>query len=241
MFPILFALIAGLFTGLGALIIFIFKPTKAFMSVSIGFASGIMLTLAFTGLLHESMAISYKSAIIGFAFGALLILILDSLLPHIEFSILEKGIIDKKIFKTAMLVAIGMSLHNLPEGFAISASFYHLPAFGLFIAVAMALHNIPEGIAIALPIVSAGGSRKRALTISFLAGLSEPLGAVIGVLLLSSVLGLIPLTLAFAAGVMVYLTIDELLPMAQRYKHPHGMGFGVIAGCVVAILISTII
>jgi len=211
------------------------------MSASIGFASGIMLTLAFTGLLHESMTISYELAIIGFVLGALLILILDSLLPHIEFSILEKGIIDKKIFKTAMLIAIGIALHNIPEGFAISAGFYHLPAFGLFVAVAIALHNIPEGIAIALPIVSAGGSRKRAFIISFLAGLSEPLGAVIGVLLLSLALGLIPLALAFAAGVMVYLTVDELLPMAQRYKHPHGMGFGVIAGCVVAILISMII
>ncbi len=211
------------------------------MSASIGFASGIMLTLAFTGLLHESMEISYILAIIGFVLGALLILILDSLLPHMQFSILEKGIIDKKRFKTAMLIATGVALHNIPEGFAIAAGFYHLPAFGLFVAVAIALHNIPEGIAIALPIISAGGSRKKALTISFLSGLSEPLGAVIGVLLLSFALELIPIALAFAAGVMVYLTVDELLPMAQRYKHPHGMGFGVIAGCVVAILISTII
>ncbi len=241
MYPILLALIAGLCTGLGALIIFIFKPTRVFMSASIGFASGIMLTLAFTGLLHESMEISYILAIIGFVLGALLILILDSLLPHMQFSILEKGIIDKKRFKTAMLIATGVALHNIPEGFAIAAGFYHLPAFGLFVAVAIALHNIPEGIAIALPIISAGGSRKKALTISFLSGLSEPLGAVIGVLLLSFALELIPIALAFAAGVMVYLTVDELLPMAQRYKHPHGMGFGVIAGCVVAILISTII
>ena len=241
MFPILLALIAGFFTGLGALIIFIFKPTKIFMSASIGFASGIMLTLAFTGLLYKSMEISYILAIIGFVLGALIILILDSLLPHIEFSFLEKGIIDKKMFKTAMLIAIGMALHHVPEGFAVSAGFYHLPAFGLFVAVAIALHNIPEGITIALPIVSAGGSRKRALIISFLSGLSEPLGAVIGALLLSFALGLIPIALAFAAGVMVYLTIDELLPLAQRYKHPHGMGFGVIAGCVVAMLISMII
>ena len=241
MSPILLALIAGFFTGLGALIIFIFKPTKVFMSASIGFASGIMLTLAFTGLLHEAITISYFPAIIGFVLGALIILILDSLLPHIEFSFLEKGIIDKKMFKTAMLIAIGMALHNMPEGFVVSAGFYHLPAFGLLVAVAIALHNIPEGIAIALPIVSAGGSRKKAFVISFLSGLSEPLGAVIGVALLSFALGLIPIALAFAAGVMVYLTIDELLPLAQRYKHPHGMGFGVIAGCVVAMLISMII
>ena len=241
MYPILLALIAGLCTGLGALIIFIFKPTKAFIAISIGFASGIMLTLSFTGLLHESMAISYTLAIIGFVLGALFMLILDSLLPHIEFSFLEKGIIDTKMFKTAMLIAIGMALHHVPEGFAVSAGFYHLPAFGLFVAVAIALHNIPEGIAIALPIVSAGGSRKKAFIISFFSGLSEPLGAVIGVLLLSFALGLIPIALAFAAGVMVYLTVDELLPLAQRYKHPHGMGFGIIAGCAVAMLISTII
>jgi len=241
MYPILLALIAGLCTGLGALIIFPFKPTKTLMSASMGFASGIMLTLAFTGLLHESMMISYVLAIIGFVLGALLILFLDSLLPHLEFSIFEKGIIDKKMFKTATLIAIGISLHNMTEGLAISAGFYHLPAFGLLVAVSIALHNIPEGIAIALPIISSGGSRKRAFTISFLSGLAEPLGAVIGVALLSSVGGLIPLALAFAAGVMVYLTVDELLPTAQRYKQPHGMGFGIIVGCAVAMLISMII
>jgi len=139
-----------------------------------------------------------------------------------------------------MLIAIGVTLHNMPEGFAISAGFYHLPAFGLLVAVAIALHNIPEGIAIAFPIVSAGGSRKQALTVSFLSGLAEPLGAVIGALLLSFVLKLIPLALAFAAGVMVYLIIDELLPMARKYGHSHSVGFGIITGCVVVILIMII-
>lgn len=211
------------------------------MSVSIGFASGVMLTLAFTGLLPEAIVINYGLAIVGFVFGALLILVLDSVMPHIAFSVLEKGIIDKKLFKTATLIAIGMSFHNLPEGFAVSAGFYHLPAFGLLVAVAIALHNIPEGIAIALPIISAGGSRKRAFIISLLSGLSEPIGAGIGVLLLSFAFSFIPLALAFAAAVMVYLTVDELLPLARRYEHTHIMGLGIIVGCVVAILIAKIV
>ena len=241
MYPILFSLVAGLCTAVGALVAFIFKPTKVFMSISIGFASGVMLTLAFASLLPEAITINYGLAIIGFVFGALLVLILDAVLPHIQFSILEKGVIDRKMLKTATLIAIAMSLHNLPEGFTISAGFYHLPAFGLLVAIVIALHNIPEGIAIALPIVSAGGSRKRAFSISLLAGLSEPIGAGLGVLLLSLALNFIPLALAFAAGVMVYLTIDELLPMARRYGHPHKMGFGVIIGCVLAMLISKIV
>jgi len=140
MFPILLSLIAGLCTGLGALIIFIFKPTRGFMSASIGFAAGIILTMVFTGLLHESLTINYISALVGFALGALFILILDLILPHIEFSFLHQGIINKKRFKTALLIAIGMAIHNLPEGFAIAAGFYHLPAFGLFVALAIALH-----------------------------------------------------------------------------------------------------
>lgn len=241
MYPILLSLIAGLGTALGGLIIFIFKPTKIFMSISLGFASGVMLTMAFTGLLQESLAINYLSGICGFALGALFIFILDVLLPHIEFSIFQSGKVEKRLIKTITLIAIGITIHNIPEGFAISAGFYHLPALGLLVAITIALHNIPEGIAIALPIVSAGGSRKKAFTLSFLSGLSEPVGALIGVLLLSFIRGLIPFVLAFAAGVMVYLTIDELLPLAQRYKHPHAMGFGIIIGCLVTLLISTII
>jgi len=241
MYPILFSLAAGLCTAIGALVVFISKPTKVFMSVSIGFASGVMLTLAFVFLLPEAITINYWLAIIGFVFGALLILILDAVLPHMEFSILEKGIIDRKMFRTATLIAIGMSLHNMPEGFAVAAGFYHLPAFGLLVAGAIALHNIPEGITISLPIISAGGSRKRAFVISLLSGLAEPIGAGIGVLVLSFALSLIPLALAFAAGVMVYLTIDELLPLARQYEYPHRMGLGIIVGCVVAILIGKIV
>jgi len=240
-YPILFSLAAGLCTAVGAFVVFIFKPTKVFMSVSIGFASGVMLTLAFVFLLPEAVAINYWLAIIGFVSGALLILILDAVLPHIEFSILEKGIIDRKMFRTATLIAIGMSLHNMPEGFAVAAGFSHLPTFGLLIAGAIALHNIPEGIAISLPIVSAGGSRRRAFVISLLSGLSEPIGAGIGVMLLSFAFNIIPLALAFASGVMVYLTIDELLPLARQYNNPHKMGFGIIIGCIVAMLIGRIV
>ena len=211
------------------------------MAVSIGFASGVMLTLAFAFLLPEAITINYWLGIIGFISGALFILILDAVLPHIEFSVFEKGIIDKKMFRSASLIAIGMALHNMPEGFAVSAGFYHLPIFGLTVALAIALHNIPEGIVISLPIISAGGTRKKAFFISLLSGLSEPIGAAIGVLLLSFVLDLVPIALAFAAGVMVYLTVDELLPLARQYGHSHKMGLGIIIGCLVAMLIGKIV
>ena len=240
-YPILLAFLAGLATALGALLVFVFKPTKNFISLSIGFAGGVMITLAFAGLLAEAMEISFLSAIIGFAAGAFFLLFMDTLIPHIEFSMLDKGILDKKMFKTAMLITMGITIHNMPEGFAVTAGYQYLPAFGVFVAIALALHNIPEGIVVALPIISAGGSRRKAFIISMFSGLAETVGAVIGVLFFSLIGGFIPLALAFAAGVMVYLTVDEVLPMAQKYGHPHRIGFGFIAGCIIAIMISTIV
>ena len=240
-YPVFLALLAGLGTALGALLVFIFKPTKTFMSISIGFAGGVMITLAFAGLLAEAMHLSFLSAIVGFALGAFFLLLIDTLLPHIEFSMLDKGVLDKKMFRTAMLIAMGITIHNMPEGFAVVAGYEYLPSFGIFVAIALALHNIPEGIAVALPIVSAGGSRRKAFIISSLSGLAEVVGAIIGVLLLSLISGLIPLALAFAAGVMAYITADEIIPMAQKYGHPHRMGFGFILGCIVAIMVSAIV
>lgn len=240
-YPVFLAFLAGLGTALGALLVFIFKPTKKFISLSIGFAGGVMLTLAFAGLLPEAMEMSMLSAVIGFAGGALFLLFIDTLIPHIEFSMLEKGVIDKRMFRTAMLIAFGITIHNMPEGFAVVAGYQYLPAFGLFVAIALALHNIPEGIAVAIPIVSSGCCRRKAFIISAASGLAETVGAIIGVLLFTLIGNFVPLGLAFAAGVMVYITVDELIPMAQKYGHHHRMGFGFIAGCIIAILISTIV
>ena len=240
-YPVFLALLAGLCTALGALFVFVFKPTKKFMSVSIGFTGGIMITLALAGLLVEAIELSFLSALIGFTAGAFFLLFVDTMLPHIEFSMLEKGVLDKKIFKTAMLIAMGITIHNMPEGFAVVAGYQYLPAFGIFVAIALALHNIPEGIAIAIPIVSCGCCRRKAFLISLASGLAEAVGAIIGVLLLSIIVGFIPAALGFAAGVMTYLTADEILPMAQKCGHPHRIGFGFIFGCVVAILVSAIV
>lgn len=240
-YPVFLSLIAGLATALGALIVFIFKPTKKFISISIGFAGGVMITLAFTGLLKEAMMMSFLSAIIGFTAGALFLLIMDTLIPHTKFSMFEKGVVNKRLFQTGVLIALGIAIHNIPEGFAVSAGYHYLPAFGIFVAIALALHNIPEGIAVAIPIVSSGCCRRRALLITLFSGLAEPIGAVIGILLLSFAGSFVPLGLAFAAGVMTYITIDEIMPMAQKYGHPHRIGFGFIAGCAIAMLISTIV
>ncbi|MFH0832476.1 MAG: ZIP family metal transporter [Candidatus Aenigmatarchaeota archaeon] len=239
-YPVLLSLLAGMATALGALIVFVFKPTKKFISISIGFAGGVMITIALTGLLTEAMKLSFLSAIVGFAGGSLFMLFADTLVPHMKFSIFEKGAVNKRMFKTAMLIALGIAIHNMPEGFAVSAGYNYLPAFGIFIAITLALHNIPEGIAVALPLVASKCCRRRAFMITLFSGLAEPVGALIGILLLSMAGGLVPLGLAFAAGVMTYLTVDEIMPMAQKYGHPHRIGIGFIAGCIVSMLVSTI-
>jgi ZIP family zinc transporter len=137
------------------------------------------------------------------------------------------------------LTAIGIAIHNLPEGLAVfSSGITGDRTFGILIAVAIALHNIPEGISVSVPIWEATGSRKKAFLYSFAAGLAEPIGAVIGYAILFSFLTptLIYSLLAFAGGIMVYISLDELLPTAHLYGKSHLVIIGTVAGMVLMAL-----
>jgi zinc transporter, ZIP family len=150
-------------------------------------------------------------------------------------------ITDASLLKTGLLVGLGIAIHNTPEGIAVGAGYAHAPAFGIFIATAITLHNIPEGIATALPLYKSGMSRRRAAVFALLSGLTEPIGALLAGLVLTSFDALVPAALAFAGGVMVFITLDELIPMAREYGHQHYTAIGIILGAVFVFILSGVL
>jgi ZIP family zinc transporter len=259
------SLIAGLGTGLGGAIAVIRQPGRRMFGLLMGITAGVMITLSFVDLVNHALELAgVWTTTIGFALGALFMLAIDMAIPHIRFGekeidILKKRelneqalpqksrwksktrITDIKLLKTGLLVALGIAIHNTPEGIAVGAGYAHTPAFGIFIATAITLHNIPEGIATALPLYKAGMSKRRAAGFALLSGLTEPIGALIAGLLLTSFDALIPVALAFAGGVMVFITLDELIPVAREHGHQHYTAIGIILGAVFVFILSGVL
>lgn len=148
--------------------------------------------------------------------------------------------IDRGLLNSGILIAIGITIHNIPEGIAVGAGYMYTPAFGLFIAIAILLHNIPEGIATALPLCKSGICRWDSFRTALLSGLTEPIGALAAALFLSSFQSYIPGALAFAGGVMVFITLDELVPAAREHGHHHFVAIGIITGALFVFLLSGI-
>lgn len=263
---VLLSLMAGLGTGLGGLLAVIRKPGKRSYGLLMGITAGVMICLAFLELVNEALHLSnYITTTIGFTLGASLMYVLDHFAPHMRFGETEvresqphsvgrfnhifrrrrfgqlhyhtKGY-DRKLVNTGMLLAVGITLHNLPEGIAVGAGYLHNPTFGLFIAVAIMLHNIPEGIATALPLCKGGVCRSDAFKVAFLSGLAEPVGALLAGLFLVNFQELVPAALAFAGGVMVFITLDELIPTAREYGHEHYTAIGIILGSIFVFVLS---
>jgi ZIP family zinc transporter len=235
---LLLSLIAGLATGLGGLIVLVKKPSRRLMSFLMGLAAGVMIILSFLELMVEALNLAglFLTAA-GFLAGSLSIFGLDSLLPHLHFGIKEKGLVDTKLFKYSTLIAVGIALHNFPEGIAVGSSYAYLPQLGLTVAVAMAIHNIPEGMAIAIPACLSGCSKSSAFRLALFSGLAEPAGALVSVLLLDVFSGFVPFGLAFAAGIMVFITLDEIIPAASQNGHEHFTSFGIIAGSLLTFVL----
>ena len=141
----------------------------------------------------------------------------------------------EKLMRVGLMSAVAIAIHNFPEGLATFTAALQSPTLGIAITVAIALHNIPEGIAVAVPIYRATGSRRKAFTISLLSGLSEPLGALIAWLILAPFINNLTMGImfAFVAGIMVYISLDELLPSAREYGSPHLAIAGVIGGMMI--------
>ena len=254
-------LCAGLATGIGSTIAFFAKTTnKSFFAVSMGFSAGVMIYLSFAEILPKATQYveEYVTATeaAGIAAGALiaglvLMAVIDALVPsganpHENTDVELLGTSDtplqgvdevrnKALLRMGVFVALAIAIHNFPEGLATFLLVLDDPQIGIALAIAVAMHNILEGIAVSVPVYYATKSRLKAFRLSFLSGLAEPAGAVIGYLILAQFLNHFVLGIIFAmvAGVMVFLAIDTLLPTARNSARGHLTVYGVIAGMAV--------
>ncbi len=244
---LLLTVLAGLSTGIGSTIAyFIKKPKIAYLSFSLGLSAGVMIYISFMELLPSALkAVGEIWGLLAFFIGIVTIGLIDLLIPESENPHEYKGLDaptaprqDNYLMRTGVLTALAIGIHNFPEGLATFTMALSDIKLGIFIAIAIAIHNIPEGIAVSVPIYYATLNKNKAFFYSFLSGISEPVGAVIGYLILLPFLtpAVLAATLAFIAGVMIYISLDELLPMAHRYGHGHL----VIAGIVLGMLIMAI-
>lgn len=253
----LLTLIAGLSTGIGALMAFVLKRRSTLpLSIGLGFSAGVMIYVSFEEILHlskeefahyVSLPQAQLLALLAFLGGVVLTAVIDRFIPDDvnphelksmgEVKGLRPGVEDHtlNLKRTGTFTAIAIAIHNFPEGFATFVSALNDPTLGLAIAFAIAIHNIPEGIAVSLPIYHATGNKHQAFWYSFASGLAEPLGAVIGFVLLASFLNGIVMGALFGivAGIMVYISFDELLPAARVYGNAHSTILGIIGGIMV--------
>lgn len=236
---------AGLSTGIGsAIAYFIKKPKIAYLSFSLGLSAGVMIYISFMELLPNAIeSIGELKGLLAFFVGIGVIAVIDFLVPEAENPHEFEGLDEPaspqaraKLMRTGLMTALAIGIHNFPEGLATFASALSNIRLGVFIAIAIAIHNIPEGIAVSVPIFYATGNKNKAFAYSFLSGLSEPIGAIIGYLILMPFLAnpaVLAALLAFIAGIMIYISLDELLPMAHRYGHGHLVIAGIVAGMLI--------
>ena len=229
-------------TGLGGVITaYSGKPSNKVLGAYLGFAGGIMLALAFVELMPEAIEEGNMFlAIVGFIVGVLLLIVMDRSFPHMHHGGGEEG--DGKLMKMGYLVAFGIAIHNFPEGVALGAGWVSSSQLGLGLAIILALHNIPEGIAMAAPLAAGGVSMKRVVIMTLLAGLPVGVGALIGALIGDASPVFLSLSLGFAAGAMMYISFDELLPEAHEHSEGghHGIYGGVLGVLIGYVLIAII-
>jgi len=239
--PLLLCFIAGIFTVVGSLITFFIKDfKKSYLQFSLGLSCGVMIYVSFVELLPTSIKnVGALNANIAFFAGIVLIILVDFFIPHEYIAErIKTDTHDKKLMASGIFTAIGIGIHNFPEGLAVFMSALVDIKLGIALAIAIALHNIPEGIAVAMPIYYATKSRKKAFWYSFLSGFAEPAGAVLAILVLRPFLNpmILSLSLAFVAGIMVFISFDELLPLSCQSEGYHISILGVIIGMAIIAL-----
>lgn len=249
-------LFAGLSTGIGSVLALLTHRTnKTFLSIALGFSAGVMIYVSLVEIFFKAKeslvdVLGVRPGnwvtVASFFGGIFLIAVIDRLVPSGE-NPHESRIVEEmepghthphshgKLMRMGMMSALAIAIHNFPEGMATFISALKNPSLGIAIAVAIAIHNIPEGIAVSVPIYFAKGSRRKAFWFSFLSGLSEPIGALVGYFVLMNFMNdmLFGITFASVAGIMVFISLDELLPTAREYGKPHQAIYGMIAGMIV--------
>jgi len=253
--PLLLTLLAGLATGVGSAIAFFAHRTNVrFLSFALGLSAGVMIYVSFVELFAESQTLlaarwgptAGAAATAACFFGGILLIgVIDRLVPSFENphemrSVEELGRPprDCRLMRTGLMTALVIGIHNFPEGIATFLSAFDDPKLGIAIAAAVAIHNIPEGIAVSIPIYYATGSRRKAFLFSLSSGLAEPVGALLAYAVLLPFLSptLLGCLFGFVAGIMVFISLDELLPAAERYGQHHVSIYGVVAGMAVMAL-----
>ncbi len=252
---------AGLSTGIGALLAFFSKSkSHTFLSIGLGFSAGVMVYVSFVEILAKSrkaFEVLYQSEIIGeslaivcFFAGIGLSALIDRFIPEDvnphepksdkQLSVLKDSsqhsvLKNSALKRTGVFTALAIGIHNFPEGFATFMAALDDVSLGIPIALAIAVHNIPEGMAVSLPIYHATGERKKAFWYAFISGLAEPVGAIVGFFLLLPLMGELTFGITFGcvAGIMVYISFDELLPSSRLYGNSHTTILGITLGMLV--------
>ncbi len=248
-------LFAGLSTGIGsALAFFTTKTNTKFLSIALGFSAGVMIYVSFTEIFVKSKdaltaalgdAAGLTATTASFFGGILVIAAIDRMIPYFEnphevhkieeMTDTRQAVQYKKLYRMGIFTALAIAIHNFPEGLATFTAALEDPTLGIPIALAIAIHNIPEGIAVSIPIFYATGNRVKAFKLSFLSGLAEPVGALLGFLVLLAFFNDIVFGVLFAAvaGIMVFISLDELLPTAEEYGEHHLAVYGLVIGMLV--------
>jgi zinc transporter, ZIP family len=257
--PVYAALIATTFTwlvtALGASLVFFFKTmSRGILDPMLGFTGGVMVAASFWSLLNPAIEMSEKMytyawvpAAVGFLLGALFIFFLDKVTPHLHlnFGISETEGVKTKLHKTTLLI-LAITLHNIPEGLAVGVLFgaaasgidgATIPA-AIALAIGIGIQNFPEGIAVAMPLRRHGVSRRRSFWYGQLSATVEPVAGVIGALAVIYMTPILPFALAFAAGAMIFVVVEEVIPETQRDKYTDRSVLGFIGGFLVMMILD---
>jgi len=233
------SLTAGLATGAGALpVLFTKKVSDRLLDIMLGFSAGVMLAATSFSLIVPAIDLSgVWVAVFGIALGAFVLHLVDRFIPHFHPALGAEG--PPSRLSRVWLFTLAITIHNFPEGMAVGVSFGSGDvAAGLVVAMAIGLQNMPEGLAVALPLLREGYSRRKALWYSTLTGLVEPVGGLLGVALVSIFHPILPWALAFAAGAMLFVVSDEMIPESHRKGFEREATFGLIAGFIVMMLLD---
>ena len=247
-------LIPFLGTTLGSAMVFLMKDkiNSKVQKLLLGFASGVMIAASIWSLITPSIEmaeeqgkISWIPASIGFLLGITFLLVLDSLIPHLHLNSKKPEGIKAKLKNTTMMI-LAVTLHNIPEGMAVGVVFSGVLAqnttitlAGAFaLSIGIAIQNFPEGAIISMPLKNEGISKPKAFLYGTLSGVVEPIGAIITILLTSIVTPILPYLLSFAAGAMIYVVVEELIPESQAGEHSNIGTIGVAIGFVIMMILD---
>lgn len=225
---------------------------KKIEKILLGFASGVMIAASIWSLLipaidmaEEQGKIGWIPASVGFLLGIVFLLTLDSLIPHMHLENEKPEGIKSKLKKTTMMV-LAVTLHNIPEGMAVGVTFAGAIignsgitiSGAIALAIGIAIQNFPEGAIISMPLKSEGVSKPKAFLYGTLSGVVEPIGAIITILLTNAVVPILPYILAFSAGAMIYVVVEELIPESQAGEHSNIGTIGVAIGFVIMMILD---